>query len=213
MNWVDGILIILLLASVIVGSKKGLIRELMAFVVFFVAVIVAVNYIDGFAVWVHGHLGGSTLMSAFLSFVILLAASYAVFKLLGLLFYKVANLKTSGKKDQMGGALIGFLRGWVAVGFLTMLVFLLPLPEAFYLAFENSFFGPTVAKTVPLMYDATSTVHPGSPDFMNQIEKTLLMPASADDPGGSPSEERIQVHKVLYRMERVFAGELKRPGT
>ena len=39
MNWIDGILLVLLLASVIVGSKKGLIRELMAFLVFFVAII------------------------------------------------------------------------------------------------------------------------------------------------------------------------------
>ena len=35
MNWIDAVLIVLLLASVIVGSKKGLIREFMAFVVFF----------------------------------------------------------------------------------------------------------------------------------------------------------------------------------
>ena len=51
MNWVDAVLIVLLLASVIVGSKKGLIRELTAFVVFFAAIIISVNYIDDFAVW------------------------------------------------------------------------------------------------------------------------------------------------------------------
>ena len=72
MNWVDGVLIVLLLASVIVGSKKGLIRELMAFIIFFTAVIVSVNYIDVFAVWVYAKLGGSPLISAFLSFLLLL---------------------------------------------------------------------------------------------------------------------------------------------
>jgi len=55
MNWIDVILLVLLLASVIVGSKKGLIRELMAFIVFFVAIIFSVNYIDDFAIWVHRH--------------------------------------------------------------------------------------------------------------------------------------------------------------
>ena len=86
MNWIDGVLIVLLLASVIVGSKKGLIRELMAFAVFFAAIIASVNYIDVFAVWVYDKLGGSPLICAFLSFVILLAITYATFKLLGLLF-------------------------------------------------------------------------------------------------------------------------------
>jgi len=202
MNWIDGILIVLLLASVIVGSKKGLIRELMAFIVFFTAIIVSVNYIDDFAVLVYSKLGGSPLISALLSFVILIAVSYAVFKILGLLFYKVANIKQVGRRDQMGGALIGFLRGWVTVGFLTLLVFLIPMPNNFYVAFESSFFGPAVAKTIPLMFDGTSKLHPQTPDFMSQMEKTLMIEPS--DGSGSADDDRTDVYRTLYRMEKYF---------
>jgi uncharacterized membrane protein required for colicin V production len=202
MNWIDGILIVLLLASVIVGSKKGLIRELMAFIVFFTAIIVSVNYIDDFAVFVYSKLGGSPLISALLSFVILIAVSYAVFKILGLLFYKVANIKQVGRRDQMGGALIGFLRGWVTVGFLTLLVFLIPMPNNFYVAFESSFFGPAVAKTIPLMFDGTSKLHPQTPDFMSQMEKTLMVEPS--DGSGSADDDRTDVYRTLYRMEKYF---------
>jgi membrane protein required for colicin V production len=202
MNWVDGVLLILLLASVIVGSKKGLVRELMAFLVFFVAIIVSVNYIDQFAVWVYEKLGGSVLVSAFISFIVLLAGSYAAFKLLGLLFYKVANIKQIGKRDQMGGALIGFIRGWVAVGFITVLAFLLPMPDSFYTAFENSFFGPSIAKTIPLIYDSTSKVHPKNPEFIAQIEKSLMIESPAE---GEVDEDRRAVHKVLFQMEKFFS--------
>jgi uncharacterized membrane protein required for colicin V production len=202
MNWIDGVLIALLLASVIVGSKKGLIRELMAFIVFFTAIIVSVNYIDNFAVWVYTKMGGSPLISALLSFVILIAVSYAVFKILGLLFYRVANIKQVGRRDQMGGALIGFLRGWVAVGFLTLLVFLVPMPDNFYTSFESSFFGPAVAKTIPLMFDGTSKLHPRTPDFMSQMEKTLM--AEPGDGGSSMDEDRTDVYRTLYRMEKYF---------
>ncbi len=205
MNWIDAILIVLLLASVIIGSKKGLIRELMAFVIFFVAIIFSVNYVDNFAVWVYNLLGGSPLVSAFLSFVFLLAISYAVFKVLGLLFYKVAALKQTGRKDQMGGALIGFLRGWVTIGFLTFLVFLFPLPSQFYDSFEASFFGPAVAKTIPLIYEGTSPIHPQNPDFMEKIERTLLV---AEGRGrshkGLTDEDRVEVYQVLQQMRRFF---------
>ena len=209
MNWVDAVLILLLLVMVVIGSKKGLIRELMAFVIFFAAVIVSVNYIDHFAVWVYNQVGGSPLISAFLAFAISLAVTYAAFKLLGMLFYRVANLKQIGKKDQMGGALIGFLRGWVAIGFLTFMAFLLPLPDAFYTAFESSMFGPVVAKTVPLMYEGTSPLHPSRPSFMGQLEQALLV-APNDDKGGSRAldEHRVQVHRVLYQMERFFTTSL-----
>ncbi len=79
MNWVDIVLFVLLLAMVIVGSKKGLVRELMAFLVFLIAIVVSVNYIDRFAVWVYEKVGGSPLVAAFLSFAVLIALSYAAF--------------------------------------------------------------------------------------------------------------------------------------
>ena len=203
MNWIDAVLIVLLLVSVIIGSKKGLVRELTAFVVVFVAVIVSLNYIDQLAVWVMQKTNGSPLISAFLAFVILLAGTYAAFKLLAMLFYKVANIKQIGKKDQMGGALIGFLRGWVAIGFLTFLTFLLPLPDGFYTSFENSFFGPTVAKTVPLMFESTSALHKKT-GFMEQMEKTLLVSPSTGSSKDVVDQERVEAHRALYQLERFF---------
>jgi uncharacterized membrane protein required for colicin V production len=210
MNWIDGILIALLLTSVIVGSKKGLVRELSAFVIFFAALLTSITYIDKFAVWMYQHVGGSPLISAFLSFMILLAASYAVFKLLGLLFYKVASIKSQGKPDQVGGALVGFLRGWVAVGFLTFLVFLLPMPEKFYNYFGASWFGPVVAKTVPLMYEGTSLVHPQNPSFMKKIETTLLITPQAGSDKGAMSDDRAEVYRVIYQLDRFFNTETKK---
>ncbi|RME29202.1 MAG: CvpA family protein [Candidatus Zixiibacteriota bacterium] len=210
MNWIDGILIALLLASVIVGSKKGLIRELMAFIVFFAAIIISVNYIDRFAVWVHDQLGGSPLVTAFLSFAILLAGSYAVFKLCGLIFYKVAQLKNVGKRDQMGGALIGFLRGWMAIAFLTVLAFLLPMPDKFYTAFEDSFFGPAIARTIPLVYDGTAAIHPRHNSFIEQIQNTLLLSSSTGgSSSGDVSVDRAEVYRVMYQFDRFFNDETK----
>lgn len=204
MNWIDAVLLVLLLISVIIGSKKGLIRELMAFLVFAVAIVISVNYIDNFAVWVYNQLGGSPLISAFLSFMILIAFSYALFKLLGIFFYKVATIKDSGRRDQMGGALIGFLRGWLAIGLLTLLVFLLPMPNSFYTAFEASFLGATVAKTVPLLYEGTSFAHPKNPKFITKIENTLLDTPTTSSSGTDMSEERAEVFRVMRQFDLFF---------
>ncbi|MBD3333001.1 hypothetical protein GF356_09120 [candidate division GN15 bacterium] len=205
MNWVDAVLLVLLLLSVIVGAKKGLVRELTAFIVVFAAAIISINYIDHFAVWVHNQLGGSPLISAFLSFVILLAGAYAAFKLIGMLFYKVAQVKSQPqRRDQMGGALVGFLRGWLVVGYLTFLVFLLPMPQGFYTAFESSFFGPTIAKTLPIIYDSPGMLHPKKPTFLQQMEKTLMLEAGQTTNDADLEESRIRVHRVLYQLERHF---------
>ena len=209
MNWVDGALIALLLTSVIIGSKKGLVRESSAFVIFFAALLTSISYIDKFAIWMYDHVGGSPLISAFLSFIILLTVSYAVFKLLGILFYKVASIKNQGKPDQVGGALVGFLRGWVAIGFLTFLVFLLPMPDKFYDYFGASLFGPVVAKTVPLVFESTSIVHPETPSFMKKIENTLLMTPSSGSNKGEVSEERAEVYRVMFQLDKYFNTDSK----
>jgi uncharacterized membrane protein required for colicin V production len=214
MNWIDAALGALLLAAVIVGSKKGLIREASAFLVFFAAIVLTVNYIDKLVVYVYDSLGTSVLVSAFLSFVLLLAFSYGLFKGLGMLFYKIADIKTDKKRDQMGGALVGFLRGWAAVGFLTFVAFLLPLPDRFYPYFEASFFGPTVAKTVPLIFESTSMLHPNHPSFMRQIENTLVMaPSDGSANRELPSDDRVEVFRVMYQLDRFFNLETDKSGT
>ena len=202
MNWIDGILIAGLLSMVIIGSKKGLIRESVAFVVILAAVVVSINYIDGLAIWVNNQLSVSPLVSALLSFVILLSVTYASFKMLGMLFYKLADLKKMGKRDQVGGALIGFLRGWVAASFVTFLVFLTPMPDGFYISFSESFFGPAIAKTVPVMFNYTSAVHPQTPTFMQQMEETLLHPDMTTS--GMLTEDRQQVHQALRHLDLYF---------
>nr|MBN2278224.1 CvpA family protein [candidate division Zixibacteria bacterium] len=207
MNYVDIILLILLVAAVIIGSKKGLVRELMALVVLTATVIVSINYIDIIATKVYEQLGGSPLLTAILSFIILLAFVYAVFKLLGMLFYKFANLQRLGKKDQLGGAFVGALRGWMILSFLTFVVFLIPMPDRFYTDFDQSFLGPTFAKTLSSLYEGSSTLHPKNPSFMVKVEKTLLQKPSADLSSTDRQElskSREQVYRVIYQMDRYF---------
>ncbi len=208
MNWIDFVLIALLLTMIIVGAKKGLVRELSAFVVFFAAIVLTVNYVDVFAVWVFNRIGGSPLVSAFISFVLLAGISYGIFKLAAWLFYKVASVKAQGKPDQVGGAIVGLLRGWLMVGFLVMVVFLLPLPESFYVAFDNSALGKVIAKTVPLMYEGTKVMHPGNPTFMGKVESTLLSGQSASTKPsgkGTVDDSREQVYRTMYQIDRFFS--------
>jgi membrane protein required for colicin V production len=207
MNWIDVILLILLVAAVIVGSKKGLIREVIALAILTATVIVSINYIDLIAEKIYAQLGGSPLVTAILSFIVLLAIVYAVFKVLGMLFYRVANLQKLGKKDQLGGALVGALRGWVIISFLVFLVFLAPMPDRFYLEFDESFLGPSFARTLPLLYESTATLHPNNPDFMNKVEKTLLQRSSIDmspEDKMELSQSREQVYKIMFQMDKYF---------
>lgn len=208
MNWVDVGLLALLIAMIVVGSKKGLVRELMAFFTFVAALIFSIRYIDQIAIKVHEKLNGSTMASAFISFILLMAVAYALFKLLGLVFYRIANLQGMGRRDRLGGALVGALRGWVALSLLVFLTFLIPMPDKYFQEFRESALGPTLARTLPALYEVTSVVHPNDTSFMAKVEGMLLY--RVDKSGMSPSmreemdENRRKAYRTIYRLDSVL---------
>lgn len=201
MNIVDYILLALLLAMVIVGSKKGLIREMAAFFTLLPSIIVSILLMDSVTVLVYERLGGSPLVVAFLSFIVLLGMVYATFKLIGMGIARVIKMQKKGKTDQMGGAFMGFARGWVLISFIFFLLFLLPMPAGFYLAVENSFFGPTLIKTIPVLFESSAPLHPKNPSFFAKVESALTLQKSGKT---VPPEEISNVDLVLYQIHRFF---------
>lgn len=202
MNVVDYALLGLLVAMIIVGSKKGMIRELTAVFTLLPAVIVSINFMDTFSVFVYEKIGGSPMVVTFLSFILLLGLAYAAFKILGMALARVIKLQRKGKKDQMGGAFIGFVRGWVVISFVFFLLFLLPMPSGFYLAVQDSLFGPTLIKTIPFLYESSSPLHPRNPSFYNKVESALLLKNSHLQPKG---DLRAEVDLVLLQIDKFFS--------
>jgi hypothetical protein len=86
------------------------------------------------------------------------------------------------------------------------------MPDGFYVSFNESLFGTAVAKTVPVLYDNTSAIHPKKPQFMGQVEHTLLKaPASAGKGAILDDTERQQVHRVLRLIDQNFNPEYSGP--
>ncbi len=208
LNWVDMGLLALLVSMIVVGSRKGLVRELMAFFIFAAALIVSIRYIDQVAVKVQEEIGMTGLSSALLSFLIVMGASYAVFKLLGVVFYRVAHLQELGPKDRFGGALVGALRGWLALSLLIFLTFLAPLPDGYYREFKSSGLGQTIARTLPLLYNTTSPIHSSSDDFSDKVENMLLMRVDksklSEDALAELRKSRREVYRKIYKMDSVY---------
>lgn len=204
MNIVDYVLLALLLAMVIVGSRKGLLRELTAMFTLIPAVIVSINFMDSFSVVVYEKVGGDPMVVTFLSFIILLGVAYAAFKLVGIAFAKIIKLQRRGRKDQMGGAFIGFMRGWVVISFVFFLLFLLPMPAGFYISVQDSFFGPTMLKTVPFIFESSSPLHPKSPSFIDKVESAMSLKSSR-----LSAEDRREIDLVMAQIRRFFYDDLE----
>lgn len=211
MNWVDYVLLALIVVSMVFGSRRGVIRETMGLIAFVVGVVFATHYIDWLASGVAQRMAISPVLVSFVGFVVLVVFVFLVFRILALIFYRVASVERLGKVDHMGGALVGVLRGWIMLGFFLFLLLYLPLPARTLTAMDESFLAPGMRGTVPLLYEGTSFLHPSNDHFMAKVRAALDVQTkrsveNSDDLRVQRRRIRdlAQVNETLEQMEERF---------
>lgn len=202
MNWVDYLLLALLVVAMIFGSRRGVVRECMGLLAFMVGLIFATHYIDWLAVSLTRRMALSPVLVSFVGFVVLVVAVFLVFRLLALLFYRVASVSSMGKADHVGGALAGLLRGWLLLGFGLFLILYLPLPQSTLDAVDDSFLAPGMRGAVPFLYEASAVVHPSNDRFITKVRAALdVVPGRYAE---HPDDQKMQRRKIR-ELERAQA--------
>ena len=210
MNWLDIIIAAGLIAGIVFGFRRGFIREAMGLLGFIVGIIIAVNYVDWLTNKFLTHMKVSPHIVSFFSFIILFAAIFLAFKILGFMFYKIGSLTPLGKLDRMGGGILGFLQAWILTGFVLLLLMFFPLPQKLLTATDNSFFAPIMRGTIPMIYEETTLIHPQRNSFISQITKAL----KADKSSAESSEQyrfgQVNSKKTVSHTDKVLAEIKKR---
>jgi len=205
MNWIDFVLIGLLLMAIFIGSKRGLFSGLMGVAGLMAGVIFATDYVDWITAKFLSHMKVSTVMVAFMGFIVTLVLIYICAKLLGYIFYKVASLKSLGNLDKVGGAIMGIFNGWIILGVMLFLFIFLPLPSSFVNQIDKSFFAPGMRGVVPMIYDESTFLHPNSPNLVNKMRKALKAEPSDNSRGiGAFSTDQSSVSRIIGSMEEYF---------
>jgi uncharacterized membrane protein required for colicin V production len=172
-NWLDFVLIAGLIIALILGSKVGLVRSVMRFFALAAGIIITTNNADIIAIEVARHIDASPMIIAIISFVLLLAILYGMFRLVVIMFYKVSQLQSLGQTDKIGGGVMGAVRGWVFLGFLFFILTLTPMPEGFHRMVDNSMLSEPMMRTITFLYDGTQMLHPDSRSFVDEVENNL----------------------------------------
>jgi membrane protein required for colicin V production len=113
MNWLDMVILILLLVSAIGGLVNGLIKAVISLVGLIVGIVLAGHYYVSLA----GHLTfiSDQNIARIASFVIIFLAVSIVAAILGTLFTKIVSSISLGWLNRLGGAAFGILIGAVFI--------------------------------------------------------------------------------------------------
>ena len=125
MNWLDIVIIVVVLISIVFGLKRGLIREVFALLALIVGIIIATrSYPEGAKIL--SHFINNSNVAHLLSFIVIFFFVGAFFIFTGILIRKLIQIAQLGGVDRLGGGVFGFLRGGIIVG--VALVFVTKYP-------------------------------------------------------------------------------------
>lgn len=211
MNWVDLVVLLLVIGGAAYGAKRGLIREVMSVLGIVVGIVLAIHHHDAVAMTFLSKMKASPLFVSFLSFLIVLGVSYLGFKILGFALARAASVNQLGNADKVGGAIVGATKAWIIVGFIFLLLFYLPLPDSMLKAVDSSFIAPAMLGTMPVLYEGTKMFHPSGANFLAKLKAPLTRASNkkAEQIQGGmllPGDwQNDRTEKCLERLDAHFA--------
>lgn len=188
MNWIDFFILFVLFLAFLNGYRRGIFKEISTFLGLVVGIIFAVSNADWVAMQLEGKFNVSPSILYVASFILVLAGSLIILRILGRYFYKMVKITPLRVSNKVGGSTFGVIKGLVLLSLL-FLLFIFPTP---FKTFDNAIEGSALAKPirgfVPLIYDNTTYLHPGSGEFLAELQKGILLSSAslyADDPGAA----------------------------
>jgi membrane protein required for colicin V production len=113
MNWLDIVLIILIIIPAFIGLRKGLIRMIFSLAGLVIGIIIAGIYYEPVSKLLT--FTDNESLANIIAFILILAVVVIIAMILGHLFKKLADTITLGWLDHLLGAIVGFISGFLVL--------------------------------------------------------------------------------------------------
>jgi len=147
---VDIVIIVILLYFVIRGYERGFIDQTSKIIGLVIALFIAVKQYEEFVVVLEPYLDLAQPLMYFISFIILFTAVNLVVHIVGLVFKRVVHFLFLGMLDNIGGALLGLLKGAILVYFLVFVLNEIPY-QALVDLMEESYLANNFMELTPII--------------------------------------------------------------
>lgn len=151
MNWLDFVIVLIFAGMTVAGFRSGLIREAVTFLSIVLGIILASLLYERFSVEVGIFIPNEDAADA-LAFLILVGSAYLAGQIGSYVLKTGASLVMLGGWDHLGGALVGFLKAFLVVS--VLLIVLAAYPDlGLNGTVENSGLAPLFLEDVSFLLD------------------------------------------------------------
>jgi membrane protein required for colicin V production len=169
-NYLDIILVIVLIYFAAKGFRKGFFHELVGFVGVLIALALALRMLEPVAPVVGNLFDISAGKSAVIVFFIVFTSVLFILKYAESWVHKHANLKLADALNKAIGGILGLAKGAVVASLLALLLSLNPFTNVVQQQVEKSPVPRAVEGISPFIYDQVRAFIPGKKRFVTYLE-------------------------------------------
>lgn len=172
MKILDIILIVFLIFGAIRGFQKGLLLELINFTSFFMALIVAFNFMDVTVVFLEQYFDQPRGLLSIISFIGLFILVIVLLNLLGKGLKSLLDMTLLGNLDDLAGSLLGVFK-WalmISIFFWIFTFFDIRISESYS---SGTYVFPIVESLAPWLMEKLAVVFPFIQDFIDQSKEMI----------------------------------------
>ncbi len=125
-NWLDIIVLVIVVRGIYMGAKRGLTAELFNFFGIIISLILAVQWYSRIADVLILNFSLPIWLSKFLCFIVIVQIIRLVFKYSLTFLLKILNIQFIPQLERIGGGVVGFGRGVIVSGILMLTFSFIP---------------------------------------------------------------------------------------
>jgi len=173
MNYIDVIIISVILFFVLKGILKGFARELMGILSFIISFVVALSQMKNAANFLDNYIENYWI-SLIVGYITVFLIVFIIFHIIAGAIHKLLKISSLGWLNRIGGAVFGLFFSGMLISMAVFLVSFMPLEGEIPPGKKNSQFYPYFEKMAPRVYDFFSKVIPGSKSLYDDIQNKIL---------------------------------------
>ena len=151
-NWVDALVIIIVLRSTYVGSQRGFFGELFNIIGICFSIIFGIHFYFRLSNFLNAYLLIPLNIANFISFIIIALIVFIVIKYIYGLLTRIIKIEMFQAISKTGGTLLGFLRGTAICMLLVFVMLLVPISYITESVKSRSLLSPFLAGAGSVMY-------------------------------------------------------------
>lgn len=173
MNYIDIIIISVILFFVLKGILKGFVRELMGILSFVVSFAVALSQMKNAANFLDNYIENYWI-SLIIGYIAVFLIVFIILHIIAGAIHKLLKISSLGWLNRIGGAVFGLFFSGMLISMAVFLVSFMPLEGEIPPGKKNSQFYPYFEKMAPGVYDFFLKVIPGSKSLYDDIQNKIL---------------------------------------